>query len=203
MHPSSFIVSLATLVSCVIATEYQVLVGGPDAVFVPNNITAVENDTVTFTFINGSHSVVESNFVFPCEFINDNEPGVNGFNSGIRPANNGTSITNLTVAVTKEMANHTIWWYDGSDHECGWDETAIGGINLNETSDETLAGYQRNAARLFGSDMQNDTDSPTTTRTHTSQPTATDFDNGAYQLITSKLAIPVALVVVALTATFF
>ena len=35
--------------------------GGPDGVFVPNGVLAEENDTITFTFVNGSHSVVESN----------------------------------------------------------------------------------------------------------------------------------------------
>ncbi|KAG8825271.1 hypothetical protein FRC19_011765 [Serendipita sp. 401] len=95
------------------AEDHQILVGGAIAIFEPNNVTVVEGDTVTFTFINGTHSVLQSNFVFPCEFINEAEPASNGFNSGARPANNGTSVTNLTVQITGKMgwANTTTFVY--------------------------------------------------------------------------------------------
>ncbi|KAG8761563.1 hypothetical protein FRC14_002750 [Serendipita sp. 396] len=133
------------------AEDHQILVGGAIAIFEPNNVTVVEGDTVTFTFINGTHSVLQSNFVFPCEFINEAEPTSNGFNSGARPANNGTSVTNLTVQITGKMgwANTTTWFYDGADKSCGWDDTAAGGFNLREDSNETLAGYLRNGKHRY------------------------------------------------------
>jgi hypothetical protein len=34
------------------------------------------------------------------------------------------------------------WFYDASPHACGWDETAVGGVNLREDSNETLAGFR-------------------------------------------------------------
>ncbi|PVG02008.1 hypothetical protein CPB86DRAFT_772998 [Serendipita vermifera] len=193
----------ATFFSTVAAADYQILVGGPDAIFVPNNVTVEEGDIVTFTFINGSHSAIQSNFVFPCQPINQNEPTVNGFNSGIRPANNGTSITNLTVPITAEMVNVTIWFYDGAEHQCGWDETAIGGFNLREESNETLAGYQRNAARLFGEEAQNENMTTSTRTRTTSRPTATDTSSGSAKEIASYLTIPGVLALIALSATLF
>jgi len=37
------------------------------------------------------------------------------------------------------------WFYDASPHACGWDNTAVGGINLREDSNETLAGFRVSA----------------------------------------------------------
>ncbi|KAG8833872.1 hypothetical protein FRC18_002945 [Serendipita sp. 400] len=185
------------------AEDHQILVGGAIAIFEPNNVTVVEGDTVTFTFINGTHSVLQSNFVFPCEFINEAEPASNGFNSGARPANNGTSVTNLTVQITGKMgwANTTTWFYDGADKSCGWDDTAAGGFNLREDSNETLAGYLRNAARLFGQEAEDQT--RTTSQTRTARPSTTfSPDSGALGLITSEFSFPIALVVTAILVTF-
>ncbi|KIM33921.1 hypothetical protein M408DRAFT_325486 [Serendipita vermifera MAFF 305830] len=207
MRPVSILVPLLTFVCSVAAADYQVIVGGPDGVFVPNGVMAEENDTVTFTFVNGTHSVIQSNFVFPCEAINVHEPTANGFNSGPRPTNNGTAITNLTVPVTRAMLNVTTWWYDGSEHQCGWDETAVGGINLREESNETLAGYQRNAARLFGEESLNPPATSTTTRrSSTAGPSATGGggSNGAtYGIVANQMAMPAAFLVAALSVTLF
>lgn len=84
----------------------------------------------------------------------------------------------------------------------GWDDTAIGGINLREDSNETIAGYQRNAARLFGEESQNVTNTATTTGP---RPSFTPPNNEGSALsrreqgFTALLGI---LVVVALSATF-
>ncbi|CCA69454.1 hypothetical protein PIIN_03354 [Serendipita indica DSM 11827] len=202
MRASTLVLSLSSVLLAS-AADYQIFVGGPDGIFIPNNVTVNTSDTVTFTFVNGSHSVMQSNFVFPCQFINNNEPGVNGFNSGIRPANNGTSITNFTVTITPEMMNGTTWFYDGSDHSCGWDDTAAGGFNLREESNETLAGYLRNAARLFGEEAQEANQTMSSTRTARPTSTSTVSDSGALRSLTVQLSLSAALVAAALAVTTF
>lgn len=87
----------------------------------------------------------------------------------------------------------------------GWDDTAIGGINLREESNETLAGYQRNAERLFGEEAQNTTNSSTTTTGVRHTPTATPSDTGSAVSRREQgfTALMGGLVVIALSATFF
>jgi hypothetical protein len=58
--PISFPLLDAQAISYVSAADYQIVVGREDAVFTPNNVTAVEGDTVTFTFVNGTHAVLQS-----------------------------------------------------------------------------------------------------------------------------------------------
>jgi hypothetical protein len=81
-----------------------------------------------------------------------------------RPANNGTSMTTFEVPITDNTT--TIWFFENSTCAQG----GLGGININESSTETLAGFivsvplqlrafpepkltigtQRNAMRLNG-----------------------------------------------------
>lgn len=61
---------------------------------------------------------------------------MNGFDSSFRNAGNGTAITNLPVTVTDP--NTTIWFFDYNT--CGLG--GVGGINVNESSYQTLAGFQ-------------------------------------------------------------
>ena len=69
-------------------------------------------------------------FVQPCVPAHDSDPTINGFISGFRPVG-----TNLTVNITDP--NTTIWFYDANT--CG--EGGVGGININDTSGQTLEGF--------------------------------------------------------------
>ncbi|KAI8978316.1 hypothetical protein BD414DRAFT_554099 [Trametes punicea] len=91
----------------------------------------------------GNHSAIQSTFASPCIPAHDTNITINGFNSGFRPTNNGTAITNLPVTIS---TNDTIWFYDAAT--CA--EGGVGGININDSSTETLEGFQRNAIRLNG-----------------------------------------------------
>jgi len=42
-------------------------------------------------------------------------------------------------------------FYDTNPHACGWDDTAVGGINLRGDSNETLDGFQGSARFRFPS----------------------------------------------------
>ena len=65
----------------------------------------------------------------------DHNITLNGFNTGPRPANNGTSITTFELTITDNTT--TIWFFENSTCAQG----GVGGININDSSTETLAGF--------------------------------------------------------------
>ena len=87
------------------------------------------------TVTQGNHSAIQSEFATPCIPAHDTNITVNGFNSGFRDAGNGTAITNLPVTISD---NSTIWFYDANTCAQG----GVGGINVNESSTETLDGFR-------------------------------------------------------------
>lgn len=151
----------ATAVS---AADIYVQVGGNTStnaslVFQPQLITAVEGDIVFFnctstshrllpyyiiliihhtTVTMGNHTVTQSTFASPCIPAHDTNSSINGFDSGFRDTVNGTAITILSVPITADIANTTLWFFDYNT--CG--EGGVGGINPNQSSLETLAGFQ-------------------------------------------------------------
>ena len=85
--------------------------------------------------MNGPYDVVQSDFGSPCVPISVSVPGFNGFNSGPRPAANGSTPTSLNYTIQDNST--AIWFYD--DSTCG--EGGVGGININDSSTETLLGF--------------------------------------------------------------
>lgn len=79
--------------------------------------------------------MVQAVFAAPCIPEHDHDATLNGFNSNPRPTNNGTAITTLEVPITDNFT--TIWFYENST--CA--EGGVGGININESSTETLDGF--------------------------------------------------------------
>ncbi|KAI0326355.1 hypothetical protein GY45DRAFT_1329084 [Cubamyces sp. BRFM 1775] len=144
--------ALAAALSAVVAASAKqivITVGDPDSpdngttVFKPAEVKANIGDVVLFNFTQGNHSAIQSTFASPCIPAHDTNITINGFNSGLRPTNNGTAITNLPVTIS---TNDTIWFYDATTCAIG----GVGGININDSSTATLAGFQRNAIRLNG-----------------------------------------------------
>ncbi|KAF6760211.1 hypothetical protein DFP72DRAFT_988455 [Ephemerocybe angulata] len=155
----------ACLFMAALAKDVVITVGGnttsdAGAVFTPQSVTANQGDVVVFNFTQGNHTAIQALFASPCIPAHDVDTTVNGFNSGFRDAGNHSAITILRVPIDN---NNTIWFYDANT--CA--EGGIGGINVNESSWETLDGFARNAIRLNGSEAT----SPTTTSTKTSQTT--------------------------------
>ncbi|OSC97302.1 hypothetical protein PYCCODRAFT_1440278 [Trametes coccinea BRFM310] len=144
--------ALAAVLSAVVvasAKQIVITVGDPlssdnaTTVFRPAEVKANIGDVVLFNFTQGNHSATQSTFASPCIPAHDTNVTINGFNSDLRPTNNGTAITNLPVTIT---TNDTIWFYDIAT--CA--EGGVGGININDSSTETLEGFERNAIRLNG-----------------------------------------------------
>ena len=101
----------------------------------PASIHPLTPHPFTPTVTQGNHSAIQSEFATPCIPAHDTNITVNGFNSGFRDAGNGTAITNLPVTISD---NSTIWFYDANTCAQG----GVGGINVNESSTETLDGFR-------------------------------------------------------------
>src|SRR6266404_114606 len=86
----------------------------------------------------GNHTATESTFDNPCIPAHETDPTINGFNSGFRNTTTGTAGSILTVPILEQNENHTFWFYDYN--ECS--EGGVGVINNNESSTETLAGFE-------------------------------------------------------------
>ncbi|KAF8161304.1 hypothetical protein B0H34DRAFT_374589 [Crassisporium funariophilum] len=168
---------VSALVASACAKTIVITVGGnttdnAGAVFDPPSVVADKGDVVMFNFTQGNHTATQSTFASPCTRAHDTDSTINGFDSGFRNANNGTSITNLPFTVTDNTT--TVWFFDWNTCAQG----GVGGINVNESSLETLDGFQRNAVRLNGTDSTATSSSttssnPSTTRTSTtSTPTS-------------------------------
>jgi len=183
---TSVSVFLVALSSALLASAktVTVVVGGngttqdPSLIFQPQEVTADVGDFVVFNFTNGTHSAVESTFAAPCVPIHDTNITFNGFNSGLRDAVNGSAKTTLTVEITEEDRNRTIWFYD----IWGCAEGGVGAINANDSDSENLSAFVRNAKRLNGTGDTSSssggslTGQPTSTRP---APTSTATGNSA------------------------
>ncbi|KAJ7668642.1 hypothetical protein DFH06DRAFT_1321878 [Mycena polygramma] len=165
MPSNAILLAVFGLVSCVAAQSSSASAAGAkathivtvannltatngSAVFTPQVINAALGDTVIFNFTQGNHSATQSDFATPCEPLHDTNVTKNGFNTDLRPAGNGTSVTQFTLIMNPDIANDTIWFYDQAT--CG-----IGGVgvinpgNVSATL-QTIDGFERNAVRLNG-----------------------------------------------------
>ncbi|CCM03922.1 uncharacterized protein FIBRA_06073 [Fibroporia radiculosa] len=140
-----------TTTSAAAGQTYVITVGhnttsNASLVFQPQEVHAELGDTVLFNFTDGNHTAIQSTFSEPCIPAHQTNITINGFDSGFRDAGNGTAITILSVPILAENVNTTMWFFD-------WNTCAEGGvgvINANDSSTETLAGFERNALRLNG-----------------------------------------------------
>ncbi|EJD07999.1 uncharacterized protein FOMMEDRAFT_101414 [Fomitiporia mediterranea MF3/22] len=139
-----------------VAENIYIQVAGPNysikdntTTFSPQRVTAKVGDIVFFNFTSGNHSATQSTFAAPCQPAHDTNITINGFDSGFRDTANGTAVTVLSVPILPSNVNTTMWFYDTAPGACG--SGAVGVINSNESSLETLAGFVRNADRLNGS----------------------------------------------------
>ncbi|KAI4526526.1 Le.flp1-like protein [Schizophyllum commune Loenen D] len=167
------VVALSGLASLAAARDIWIQVGGKtsdnaSAVFQPQQVTAQLNDIVFFNFTQGNHTVTQSLFASPCIPANLANSTINGFDSGFRDAGNFTAITQLSVPITPQIENQTLWFYDYNT--CG--EGGVGGINVNDSDYENLEAFTRNAERLNGSDSDSDSSSSSSSRSATRSATA-------------------------------
>ncbi|PPQ87443.1 hypothetical protein CVT25_008179 [Psilocybe cyanescens] len=161
------------------AKTIVITVGGnttsdPGAVFNPQTVVADTGDVVLFNFTQGNHTVTQSTFPSPCTAVHFTNSTINGFDTSFRDTRNGTAITDFTLTITDNTT--TIWFFDWNT--CP--EGGVGGINLNGSSLETLAGITRNAIRLNGTGASSSSSSASRTGSSTgssSSPTTSPSNN--------------------------
>ncbi|KAI0692864.1 hypothetical protein C8T65DRAFT_71515 [Cerioporus squamosus] len=142
------------------------------SVFDPPEAVANIHDTVLFNFTQGKHTAIQSTFASPCVPIQDINSSYIGFSSGSHDTANGTAISSYQFEV---LDNSTLWYFDAATCAQG----GVGGINVNDSSWQTLDGFKRNAMRLNGTAT---TKARSSTRTSASSSTATagvSSSNGA------------------------
>ncbi|OQN98195.1 hypothetical protein B0A48_15471 [Cryoendolithus antarcticus] len=95
-------------------TVHQVTVGNNSYSFSPNSITATPGDIISFTFWPGGHSVIHSQFGYPCIPWEDLHDGSGAFYSGVSNATADYRPTwNLTVNDTRPL-----FFYCGAPGSC-------------------------------------------------------------------------------------
>jgi len=181
----------STSTSAAPAKTVVITVGGnttanSSLVFQPEQVYANVGDTVYFNFTQGNHTAIQSLFATPCLPANYANNTINGFYSGFRPTNNGTAFSGLTVEITPDLQNTTLWFYDWT--LCG--KGGVGAINPNNSygSYQNFDAFLRNAERLNGSTAA--THSYTTpTQTGSSQPTSSSSGNTSSSGASSQIQI--------------
>ncbi|KAJ7686499.1 hypothetical protein B0H17DRAFT_1071762 [Mycena rosella] len=117
-------------------------------VFSPQVVNASLHETVVFNFTEGTHSATQSTFAAPCLPAHVSNSSLNGFDTSLRPAGNGTAITQFVIVMNPDIVNDTLWFYDQAT--CG-----IGGVGVINAGNVTatwqpLDAFVRNALRLNG-----------------------------------------------------
>ena len=108
MHPIINIFALLTIISAAAAANHDVLVGNEGLNFSPNSLTAATDDTVTFHFYPGNHSVAQSDFNSPCS-------STTGFFSGYIDSQSGAASTTFTIAIS---STDPIWIFCSQITHC-------------------------------------------------------------------------------------
>lgn len=187
-----FLLLLALAPICFVTAKQIVITVGHNVtndatkVFQPASVVAQTGDVVYFNFTLGNHTATQSTFSSPCIPAHDTNVTVNGFNSGFRDAGNSQAITNLPVIV--DNPNATIWFFDYNTCAQG----GVGGININDSSSETLQGFQRNAIRLNSSTPSSTASTTATTASHPTK-SASDARRTILSSVTMALSLLLAV----------
>ncbi|CAD6589052.1 MAG: hypothetical protein CYPHOPRED_004613, partial [Cyphobasidiales sp. Tagirdzhanova-0007] len=105
---TSFAVGGALLPLLARAANHTVLVGPGALIYSPNNTIAAINDSVTFVFAGGMHSVSQSSFDNPCQHLQNVTFDAVGFDTGIIPVNASLGYPTVTYFVT---STDPVWFY--------------------------------------------------------------------------------------------
>jgi len=163
------------------AKTVTIVVGGngtkQDAslIFQPQEVKADVGDIVVFNFTNGTHTAIESTFAEPCIPAHDSNITLNGFDSGLRDAVNGTGQTTLSIEIQPADQNKTFWFYD----LWGCGQGGVGAINANDSDWENFDAFVRNAKRLNGSGGGTSSSISSRPTSLLPVPTSTGTDNSA------------------------
>jgi len=163
---AAFIVAAAGFAS---AADHLVLVGDGGLVFNPTSVTAAVGDNVIFEFRAKNHTVTQSSFAQPCNFLQTaNGPGVD---SGYQPVAAGaTSFPQWSITV--DNATAPLWFYCAQKNPASHCQAGMV-FAINPTAEKSFDAFLANA-KASGSASGSSSPSGTPSATAT-LPTASGF----------------------------
>jgi len=130
------------LAAAVSAKQIPVKVGESGLNYTPNDFTADIGDEIVFSYYPKNHTVTQSSFAKPCV------PLAGGFFSGFIPTASGVAEKTFTIKVTTK---DPIWFYCSQPVLTHCTAGMVGGVNINQSSKNTLAAFKLLAAATNGS----------------------------------------------------
>ncbi|EJD06125.1 uncharacterized protein FOMMEDRAFT_18308 [Fomitiporia mediterranea MF3/22] len=129
------------------STDHKIVVGGPNLVYNPSNITAQAGDTVTFQFMVKNHTATQSSFGAPCRPLGETSTtGQTGFSSGFMPVSaNATDFPTFTITVNDTAP---IWVYCMQANHCG--QGMVFSVNAIESGPNNFAAFKTRAMQING-----------------------------------------------------
>jgi len=123
--------TIATLATAVLATSWQVQVGGVNGLnYNPQTVTAAVGDTVEFIFMAKNHTATQSTFAAPCE------PMSGGIDSGFMVvAPNATQVPSMTITVNDTTP---LWFFCRQTTHC--EKGMV--FAVNPTANKTYQAFQ-------------------------------------------------------------
>ncbi|CAH7672202.1 hypothetical protein BY996DRAFT_4587264 [Phakopsora pachyrhizi] len=123
-------------------TDHMVVVGGSAGlVFTPPVVEAQVNDTVTFVFQSKNHTVTQSAFATPCNYLQDMTNNQMGFRSGYVQVSGDAAPDTMPRWTLRIEASTPLWFYCEQSSHCG--KKMVGAINPAKAGDKTFEAFQR------------------------------------------------------------
>ncbi|TGJ86763.1 hypothetical protein E0Z10_g1980 [Xylaria hypoxylon] len=115
--------------------------------FTPNNIKAAAGDMIQFQFLNGNHSVVQSNFDNPCTPIQALVKNATGMFSGYMDVA-ASEATGMIPTYTMEVANDKpLWLYCSQGKHCQSGMVMVVNENTAANASRSLDAFKALAAK--------------------------------------------------------
>jgi hypothetical protein len=137
-----------TILSAVIVNAADILVkvgANNGLIFDPSNITAQAGDTISFQFQGKNHSVTQSTFGNPCEFMTTPSTGVD---SGFMPVPaNATSLPQWSITVNN--ASTPLWFFCAQTNPVSHCQKGMV-FSVNAPATKTFAMFQAAAEASGG-----------------------------------------------------
>jgi plastocyanin len=135
-----FFAVVAALVSVVSAENFTVMVGqGGNLTYTPSTVTAQNGDVIAFQFVAKNHTVTQSTFAEPCNFMSG------GIDSGFfNIAPGATSFPQWSFTITN--ASTPLWFYCRQTGHCSKGMVFAVNPTQNKTFDAFKAAAEATAA---------------------------------------------------------
>ncbi|KAI0541334.1 Cupredoxin [Xylaria digitata] len=161
--------------------------------FTPNNIKANAGDMIQFQFLNGNHSVVQSNFDNPCTPIQAVVANATGMFSGYMDVAASLSTGNFPTYTVEVMDEKPLWLYCSQGKHCQAGMVMVVNENTAANATRSFDNYKAasaNAAanldpsKIAGGDATDGTTGGTTSVIPTASATSTSIPVAPGNIVT-------------------